>query len=68
MNPMPCPFCGAMPETFQPVIERDGTIAAQIRHPATKRCPLDMLVFRLYEWNTRETLEKSDEIETKSSP
>jgi hypothetical protein len=49
-----------MPETFQPMIERDGTIAAQIRHPATKRCPLDMLVFRLYEWNTRETLEKSD--------
>ena len=47
-----CPFCGTTPEIGGMMFAR-GSRVRQVRHPITDRCPLDMLLFRLDEWQKR---------------
>lgn len=52
----PCPFCGEYPIKGGRMLSRDRMKAVeQVTHPVTDKCALDMLVFRLDEWNQRAT-------------
>jgi len=49
-----CPFCGEKPTPSGHMFSRDRrAIVNQVTHPTTDKCPLDMLVFREGEWQTR---------------
>ncbi len=53
-QPIVCPFCGIKPDMGGRMLSRDQKSTAQIvSHQDTGKCSLDMLVFRLPEWNTR---------------
>lgn len=52
---LPCPFCGIILEVGGNMMSRDRKRSVkQVRHPVTDQCPLDMLVFRLNEWQHRQ--------------
>lgn len=50
-----CPFCGITPEIGGRMFARGSRVKVvqQVRHQITDRCPLDMLLFRLDEWQNR---------------
>ena len=49
-----CPFCGCKPNIGGRMLARDGKTAAdQVTHPATGKCALDMLIFRIDDWQQR---------------
>ena len=50
-----CPFCGVAPDIGGWMFARGSRVkkVRQVFHPITDRCPLDMLLFRLNEWQER---------------
>jgi hypothetical protein len=49
-----CPFCGITPIYFgQEQSRKTGEMHIEVKHEFTKKCPLDMFIFKLKEWNKR---------------